>query len=817
MKLHTAVTLLFTAVSTQLSASPLDESKIQFLGPIAINSTIKPADTAHRDAIIDNLLPTLQKNTNQIMLFNQQSKWQPLNKISKLTIPGLQALKFNFTTERFVSGKLKLEGIEKAKVFLNGEAVSGISEIQLDVAKGDHQVLVVAEQVNDWNKVDISFEGKADHDSITLTDKQTKALSAKQLFDAPTVSAISLSPNGEYYITTMRRYNDEKGNSAITETTLYNEDGEALYHFDGMNAANFAWRDDSEKLTYLSDNKAYIFDLKTTKRTQVASQLNGANSITFFDENTLIFEWTNSGKEEGKLTKHYQGLEDRWSYARTQSQIFLLDITSGLLNPVTVGTQSHQLADFDAKANTILATRHQQDYAQPPHMLTELIEIDLSNYQQKVIGQYRTFNNAQYTKEGIYVTAGPDFANGAGRNLPEGMLANNYDGQLYLMDRSGQNVKALSKNFDPAISNFTVLSNGDVVLKATDEDRQQLFLFDESKNKFKRINTGLDVVEKYAVSDERHAQVLFTGTTVSTPQQLKTIHVSDNRSKTLWDSKGIAYQGAEIANLEEFNFTNKEGVEIKGRVYLPHDLDKSKKYPALVYYYGGTSPVTRGFSGRYPFNLWAAKGYVVYVLQPTGATGFGQKFSAKHVNAWGEHTANDIIMGTKEFVKAYPFVDDKRLGNLGASYGGFMTMLLTTKTNLFSASISHAGISNITSYWGQGWWGYLYSGEASKGSFPWNNPTLYSQHSPVFNANKVTTPLLLIHGDADTNVPPGESHNMYTALKILGQDVELVEYKGADHQIFARDKRFHWWDTMLAYFDKHLKNEPQWWQHLYGK
>ncbi|MEJ6475493.1 alpha/beta hydrolase family protein [Pseudoalteromonas piscicida] len=817
MKLRTAVTLLFTAVSTQLSASPLDESKIQFLGPIATNSTIKPADTAHRDAIIDNLLPSLLKDAGQITLFNKQSKWQPLSKVSQLTIPGLQALKFNFTTERFVSGKLKLEGIEKAKVFLNGEAVTGVSEIQLDVAKGDHQILVVAEQVNDWNKVDINFDGKADHDIITLTDKQTKALSAKQLFDAPTVSAISLSPNGEYYITTVRHYNDEKGNTAITETTLYNEDGEALHHFDGMNAGSFAWRDDSEKLTYLSDNKAYIFDLKTAKRTQVASQLNGASSITFFDEDTLIFEWTNSGKEEGKLTKHYQGLEDRWSYARTQSQIFLLDISSGLLNPVTVGNQSHRLADFDAKSKTILATRNQQDYAQPPHMLTELVEINLSDNQQKVIGQYRTFNNAQYTKDGIYVTAGPDFADGAGRNLPEGMLANNYDGQLYLMDRNGQNVKALSKNFDPAIGSFTVLNNGDVVLKATDEDRQQLFFFDQSKSRFKKLNTELDVVESYSVSEERSAEILFTGTTASTPQQLKSMSTSDSRADTLWRSQDIAYQNAEIADLEEFNFTNQEGVEIKGRVYLPHGLDKSKKYPALVYYYGGTSPVTRGFTGRYPFNLWAAKGYVVYVLQPTGATGFGQKFSAEHVNAWGEHTANDIIMGTKEFVKAYPFVDDKRLGNLGASYGGFMTMLLTTKTDLFSASISHAGISNITSYWGQGWWGYLYSGEASKGSFPWNNPTLYSQHSPVFNADKVSTPLLLIHGDADTNVPPGESHNMYTALKILGQDVELVEYKGADHQIFARDKRFHWWNTMLAYFDKHLKQEPQWWEHLYGK
>ncbi|MEC8207134.1 MAG: prolyl oligopeptidase family serine peptidase, partial [Pseudomonadota bacterium] len=149
------------------------------------------------------------------------------------------------------------------------------------------------------------------------------------------------------------------------------------------------------------------------------------------------------------------------------------------------------------------------------------------------------------------------------------------------------------------------------------------------------------------------------------------------------------------------------------------------------------------------------------------------------------------------------------------SYGGFMTMLLATKTDMFSASISHAGISNITSYWGQGWWGYLYSGEASKNSFPWNNAKLYSEHSPVFNADKVKTPLLLIHGDADTNVPVGESHTMYTALKLLGQDVELVEYKGADHQIFARDKRFHWWNTMLAYFDKHLKEQPQWWNDLY--
>ncbi|WP_440054860.1 alpha/beta hydrolase family protein [Pseudoalteromonas sp. T1lg65] len=817
MKLKTAATILFSAISAQAMAGSLDESQIQFIGPFSAETTVKPNDTAHREKIINNLLPTLSKNTKQIKVFTNEIKWRSLESIDQLTMPGLQALKFNFSTNRFTSGKLKLNGVEKASIFLNGIAIGNDNEVKIDVPMGDHQIIIVAEQVNDWGKVDLDFEGNSSHDTITLTDKDTKALSAKQLFDAPTISAISQAPNGKYYITTKRHYSDAQGNSAITETTLQNQDGEILYRFSGLSASSFAWRDDSKQLAFFENEQLITLDLKTFSRNVSVHHVAGASNVKYFDDQTLIFEWSNDGKKEGDLTKHYQGLEDRWSYARTQSQVFLADLESGLLQAVTVGNVSHSLVDFNREQNKVLVTKAISDYSAPPHMLTELVEIDLKTREARSIGKYRTLNSVKYASKGFYVTAGPDFANGIGRNLPDGMLANNYDGQLFWMNSEGKSVKALSKEFAPSIGTFTVLDNDDVVFIAGAEDKRHLFSYDQSKNKMVTLNSGLDVIDQFVVSKEKNAEVLFTGTTASTPQQLKRMSISDKKAEILWDSKEIAYQNSEVAKLEEFNFTNDQGVEIKGRVYLPHNLDKAKQYPALVYYYGGTSPVSRAFTGRYPFNLWAAKGYVVYVLQPTGATGFGQKFSAEHVNAWGEHTANDIIKGTKAFVEAYPFVDEKRLGNLGASYGGFMTMLLTTKTDLFSASISHAGISNITSYWGQGWWGYLYSGEASKGSFPWNNPNLYSQHSPVFNADKVKTPLLLIHGDADTNVPPGESHNMYTALKLLGQDVELVEYKGADHQIFARDKRFHWWNTMLAYFDKHLKDEPQWWEHLYGK
>ena len=121
----------------------------------------------------------------------------------------------------------------------------------------------------------------------------------------------------------------------------------------------------------------------------------------------------------------------------------------------------------------------------------------------------------------------------------------------------------------------------------------------------------------------------------------------------------------------------------------------------IVYYYGGTTPTTRGISNPYCAQLFASRDYVVYVIQPSGTIGFGQEFSARHVNAWGKRTADDIIEGTKQFCKEHPFVDEKKIGCLGASYGGFMTQYLQTQTDIFAAAVSHAGISDVTSYWGK--------------------------------------------------------------------------------------------------------------------
>ena len=142
-------------------------------------------------------------------------------------------------------------------------------------------------------------------------------------------------------------------------------------------------------------------------------------------------------------------------------------------------------------------------------------------------------------------------------------------------------------------------------------------------------------------------------------------------------------------------------------------------------------------------------------------------------------------------------------------------MLIQTRTDIFKTAISHAGISSITSYWGEGYWGYSYNTGAAKYSYPWNRKDIYVENSPIYNADKFQNSILLLHGTADTNVPVGESLQYYAALNLLGKDVEMVLVDDQNHWILDYKKRIDWHYTIISWFDKKLKDQPQQWNDLY--
>ncbi|NRA83982.1 MAG: S9 family peptidase [Gammaproteobacteria bacterium] len=809
-----ATTLL---ISPCVAAQLLDIDKINVINaikaqPIALLGDKSTVSTAFTTELQLNLAVQLSQVDN-ISVFGQSLTWQPMRDNQQ---DGLSVFKLPLQVNRFTQGRLSFLGIDNPTVFINQLAQKlDKNTLALALKNGDHQLMVMG-QVTDPTKVQFDWVGDSDVDQLSFYNPLQRRVYPEQLYDSEIISQLSLAPDGKQILWTKKYYDPalgDKADSAISVMELRDyKSQQLLQRWQGTRPHSMAWSPDNKQLAFVEAGKISLLDRQTRIVTALTASLEDVSGLSWLDHNRLIFSWNKGADKSNQITKHYRALEDRWSGWRDNSQLYMVDVNSGVLAQLTDAKQSVWL--LDTRDNTLLMSRELVDYQQPAHGLTELSELNLTTNKIKVLGQYRTLANAKYTSDGLYILAGPAFNNGLGLALTDGLIANNYDTQLYFRDHQSQ-LSALSKEFDPSIGQIKVLPNDDLMMLVTEQDAKQLYHFDRSEQTFHQLASSLEVIESFSVSATKQPTILYKGTSATRPQQVASIKLKSRQPRVLFDSESQSYSKSQLGQFKQWDFTNSRGEQIAGRYYLPPQFDATQKYPTLVYYYGGTSPVSRAFTGRYPFNLWAAQGYVVYVIQPTGATGFGQDFSAKHVNAWGKYTAQDIIESTKAFTLAHDFVNPQKIGNLGASYGGFMTMYLATKTDMFAASLSHAGISNLSNYWGYGWWGYAYSGVASAGSFPWNNQDLYVEQSPLYHADKINTPLLLIHGDSDTNVPVSESHSMYTALKLLGKEVDLIEFKGQNHTFNQRTVRLIWWDTTLAFFDKHLKDQPQWWNKLY--
>ena len=453
------------------------------------------------------------------------------------------------------------------------------------------------------------------------------------------------------------------------------------------------------------------------------------------------------------------------------------------------------------------------------HLLAEHIQIDLATLQADTLVAWDAYlGSASYSPDGkqLLVTGSPSAFGGIGKNCGEHPIANDFDTQAFIMDLATKKVQAITRDFNPTVSPVQWNRvDGCIYFDTTDGDCRHIYRYVPKTGGFEMLPLEEDVITSFTLANDNPVVAAYVGGGNTSTGVAYTYDTKKKVSTLLANPMKPILDKIELGQMEEWNFTASDGTEIKGMVCLPPSFDPNKKYPLIVYYYGGTTPTTRGITSPYCAQLFASRDYVVYVIQPSGAIGYGQEFSARHVNAWGERTADEIIEGTKKFCAAHPFVNDKRIGCLGASYGGFMTMYLQTKTDMFAAAASHAGISNVTSYWGEGYWGYSYNSVAAADSYPWNNPDLFTKHGALFNADKINTPLLLLHGTVDTNVPIGESIQLYNALKILGKPVEFITVDGENHFVLDYAKRELWHNSIMAWFARWLQDSPAWWNDLY--
>ena len=720
----------------------------------------------------------------------------------------------------FVDGEKKLSNLK----FSKKDKDIPIKKKELNLDPGKHLIVIVSlysknEETNWKIKAKIFTEQT---DNITISTDSKHFMNMELLLEGQRLKGASLSPDGKFVMLNYIEVFPPEGKSEKWFEVQERINGNIKYSSRGREMNQAKWSPSGHQISYtsklLSKNTIEVLDLDNFTNKILLQNKKDFNDHTWSKDGTfIIYSITEEPKKKEKGVYKVEGMPDRWPWWRSRTQLFKLNTKDLTARQLTYGHLSNNLHDISPDGGKILISHDYPDFSERPYSKQVLMELSLSDMNIDTIWEKHFGGSASYSPDGrkLLVTGSPVLFGDEGKNVRENSIPNDYDTQVYIYDLSSGEVDAISKDFNPSIRRaWWNTSDRRIYCIGQDRTYRKAYIFDPEKNTFTDLGANVDIVKTMDFSTKEPIMV-YTGSSISYPTVCFDYELKSKKQTQIADPEKIAFKDIKFGKNEDWNFKNETGVTIEGRVYYPPDFNPEKKYPLIVYYYGGTSPTDRTFRGRYPKNLFAAMGYVVYVLQPSGATGYGQEFSALHVNNWGITVADEIILGTTLFLKEHTFINPESVGCLGASYGGFMTMLLTTRTAIFAAAISHAGISSISSYWGEGFWGYSYSSVASANSFPWNNRELYIEQSPLFHADKVTTPLLLLHGDADTNVPPGESIQMYTALKLLGKEVELIEVKGQNHHITDYKKRILWQKTIFAWFDKWLKEDSSWWDALY--
>ena len=730
-------------------------------------------------------------------------------------------LSFYLNNADYLKGKIEVKGPKNYKLYIDGTEAGS----ELKLAPEHHTIAIrYLAEPSDTDSIRVTLDTPLSTLNSQLSTLNSHPYMVHDLTDGKRVRSVAVSPQG-HYVCVGYQTTERGGNSRWDYELRDVKTGRLLSrptHSVRWMPQTEAWL---EEVREGGQRLLYKVSPLTGERTRWAAGVPDGSYTVSPTEDYLVITATEEGPKEDKDVFEVVEMDDRQPGWRTRSYLVKFDVQSGISQRITFGPKGQYLSDISQDGQRLLISSSYSRLAKRPTEVQDIYIMDSKTLKVDTVLQCEGFlGQAQFSPDGrqLLISGNPEAFDRIGCQLPASVTPSMTENELFLYDLATRKVTPLTKDFDPSIDGGADWSwaDGMVYFRAECRDYVYLYQLNPKTGKIQKLPAKGDDVYRFDMA--AHAPVLAY-LSYNTMEPASAYVATINPKKPIFNFQFSLFNGkealgdAEVGTCEDWNFTNSRGDTVYGRLYKPKDFDASKKYPMIVYYYGGCSPVSRYFESPYAPQYWNSLGYVAYILQPSGATGFGQEWASRHVNTAGRGPAEDIIEGTKKICEEHPFINPKKIGCMGASYGGFMTQYLQTQTDIFAAAVSHAGIANHTSYWGEGYWGYNYSEVSMANSYPWSHRQLYVDQSPLFNADKIHTPLLLLHGNADTNVPLIESLQMFTALKLLGREVALVEVEGENHHILEYTKKEKWLATQMAWFQKWLKDDPTWWDALYPK
>lgn len=717
--------------------------------------------------------------------------------MKKLFIPFLliQTLFFTFYTEGVAQKAITLEDIWE-KYTYRTKSVPGFNFLK----DGKHYATsegknIIKNDLTTGQAVGKIYEGKEGFDDYTFSADESKILLSKDL-----ESIYRRSSKGSYQVW------DGK-----TLKPLYATSKQINPTFNSLNT----------QVAFTSDNNLYINDLQNNKIIQVTkdgaknSIINGLCDWVYEEEFsfTRAYEWSPDGLkiaflrfDESAVPEYTMQTYDNTMYPHNVTfkypkvgeknsvvTVWIYDVKKGTLKQVQAGA-----AEYFPRLKWT-----------PDNRLIVFKMNRLQNELELLLTDSQTGKTTSFLKETnkyfVDLELNDDIAFLKDGSFIKSSESDGYN-HIYLYDKTGKTIRQLTKgNWDVRKIYGLDETNGEVFYQASKISPMQKEIYFVKLDGSKDHSLGDKDGETGTNNAEFSSNFSYFVLNHSTANTAATYTVYDNQGvkiRTIEDNKGVENlkKDYNVQPIEFFKFTTSENVELNGWMIKPTGFDPAKKYPVFMTQYSGpgSQQVVDAWKGQdyWWYQMLAQKGYMIVCVDPRGTGGRGEEFRKMTYKQLGHYETIDQIEAAKWLAKQ-PYVDGKRIGIFGWSYGGYMSSLCILKGNdVFKAAIAIAPVTNWK------WYDSIYTERYMQTEK--ENTEGYKNNSPVYFADRLKGNYLLVHGMADDNVHFQNSVEMVDALVNANKQFDTYYYPNKNHGIFGGSTRLHLYTKMTNFLMEKL-------------